>query len=42
MNKLADVDTDALQAALDGAMSPKEAKHLMIALADADGVRLRH
>jgi transposase len=40
MNKLADVDTDALQAALDTVASPKAAKRLMIALAYADGVRV--
>ena len=40
MNKLADVDTDALQAALGTASSPKTTKRLMIALAYADGVRV--
>ena len=40
MNKLADVDTDALQAALATASTPKAAKRLMIALAYADGVRV--
>lgn len=40
MNKLADVDTDALQAALATASSPKATKRLMIALAYADGVRV--
>jgi transposase len=41
MNKLADVDTDALQATLDAAESPKAAKRLMTALAYADGVRVK-
>jgi transposase len=40
MDKLADVDTKALQAALDSASSPKAVKRLMIALAYADGVRV--
>ena len=40
MNKLANVDTDALQAALGTASSPKATKRLMIALAYADGVRV--
>jgi transposase len=40
MNKLADVDAEALQAALDAASSPKAVKRLMIALAYADGVRV--
>jgi transposase len=40
MNKLTDVDAEALQAALDAASSPKAAKRLMIALAYADGVRV--
>lgn len=40
MNKLADEDTDALQAALDAASSPKAAKRLMIALAYVDGIRV--
>jgi transposase len=40
MNKLANVDTDALQAALDAASDPKAVKRLMIALAYADGVRV--
>jgi transposase len=34
------VDTDALQAALDAASDPKAVKRLMIALAYADGVRV--
>jgi pectin methylesterase-like acyl-CoA thioesterase len=40
MNKLANEDTDALQAALDAASNPKAGKRLMIALAYADGVRV--
>jgi transposase len=40
MNKLANEDTDALQAALDAASDPKAGKRLMIALAYADGVRV--
>jgi transposase len=40
MNKLADVDAEALQAALTIASSPKAVKRLMIALAYADGVRV--
>jgi transposase len=40
MNKLADVDIEALQAALDGVSISKAAKRLMIALAYADGVRV--
>jgi transposase len=40
MNKLADVDAEALQAALTTAASPKAVKRLMIALAYADGVRV--
>ena len=38
MDKLADVDTEALQAALADASDPKAVKRLMIALAYADGV----
>jgi transposase len=40
MDKLADVDAEALQAALAAASSPKAVKRLMIALAYADGVRV--
>ena len=40
MNKLEDVDTDALRDALGKASSAKAAKRLMIALAYADGVRV--
>jgi site-specific recombinase XerD len=40
MNKLEDVDIDALRDALADASSVKAAKRLMIALAYADGVRV--
>lgn len=40
IDKLADVDTDALQATLDTASSPTAAKHLMVVLVYTDGVRV--
>jgi transposase len=40
MNKLSDVDTDRLRAALATASDAKAAKRLMVALAYADGVRV--